>query len=58
MWAEMIFRHEGFAKTDEVYHQIRENWSYYLTSLKDYLETGNGTPGLPPSALYLTREER
>jgi len=54
----MVFRHEGFAKTDKVYHQIRENWRYYLTSLKDYLETGKGTPGLPPSALYLTREER
>ena len=46
----LVFRHEGFAKTDGVYNQTCENWKYYLTSLQSYLETGTGTPGLPPWA--------
>jgi hypothetical protein len=50
----MVFRHEGFARTDEDYHQIRENWRYYLTSLKDYLETGKGNPNSTPP-VFLSR---
>ncbi len=47
----LVFRHEEFAKKDEVYEQTRGNWNYFLASLKSYLETGKGTPGVPPFAL-------
>lgn len=44
---QMVFRHEGFVKKDEVYEQARAYWNYFLTSLKSYLEMGKGTPGIP-----------
>lgn len=44
----LVFRHEEFAKKDEVFEQTRGNWNYFLASLKSYLETGKGTPGRPP----------
>lgn len=43
----MVFTHEGFIKKDESYERTRGNWNYFLDSLKSYLETGKGTPGLP-----------
>ena len=42
---QVTFAHDGFAQVDE---QIRQNWIYFLASLKSYLETGQGTPGFPP----------
>ena len=47
----VVFTHEEFVKKDEVYEQTRGNWNYFLASLKSYLETGKGTPGVPPFAL-------
>jgi uncharacterized protein YndB with AHSA1/START domain len=44
----VIFTHGEFVKKDEVYEQTRGNWNYFLASLKSYLETGKGTPGVPP----------
>jgi len=44
----LLFTHDGFSQVDEVYEQTRGNWEYFLASLKSYLETGKGTPGLPP----------
>ena len=44
----VVFTHREFAKKDEVYEQTRENWTYFLDSLKSYLETGQGIPGTPP----------
>ncbi len=46
---KLVFTHDGFAQVDEVYEQTRGNWEYFLDSLKSYLETGKGTPGVPPS---------
>jgi uncharacterized protein YndB with AHSA1/START domain len=46
---KLVFTHEGFAQVDEAYQQTRGNWEYFLASLKSYLETGKGTPGVPPS---------
>ncbi len=43
----VVFTHDGFAQVDEAYEQTRGNWDYFLDSLKSYLETGKGTPGLP-----------
>lgn len=47
----VVFRHEGFTRKDEVYEYTRGNGNYCLTSLKSYLETGKGTPGVPPFSL-------
>lgn len=41
----LIFTHDGFAQVDE---RTRGIWVYFLASLKSYLETGKGTPGVPP----------
>jgi uncharacterized protein YndB with AHSA1/START domain len=38
------FTHDGFTEVYEV--QARGTWEYFLDSLKSYLETGKGTPGL------------
>jgi uncharacterized protein YndB with AHSA1/START domain len=46
---KLVFTHEGFAQVDEAYERTRGNWEYFLASLKSYLETGKGTPGVPPS---------
>ncbi len=46
---KLVFTHDGFAQVDEGYEQTRGNWKYFLASLKSYLETGKGTPGIPPS---------
>ena len=45
----VVFTHDGFARVDEAYERTRGNWVYFLASLKSYLETGKGTPGVPPS---------
>ncbi len=44
----VTFTHDGFVQADDAYKQTRKNWVYFLASLKSYLETGKGTPGLPP----------
>ena len=44
---KLTFTHDGFVQVDEAYEQTRKNWEYFLNSLKFYLETGKGTPGLP-----------
>jgi uncharacterized protein YndB with AHSA1/START domain len=46
---QVVFNHDGFAQVDERYELTRGNWEYFLASLKSYLETGKGTPGVPPS---------
>ena len=43
----LVFTHDGFAQVDAAYEQTRRNWEYFLDSLKSYLETGKGTPGIP-----------
>jgi uncharacterized protein YndB with AHSA1/START domain len=45
---KLVFTHDGFAQVDEGYERTRGNWEYFLDSLKSYLETGKGTPGVPP----------
>ncbi len=46
---KLVLTHDGFAQIDEGYEQTRGNWKYFVDSLKSYLETGKGTPGIPPS---------
>ena len=38
------FVQSGFKSTDKNYGAINFNWAKFLTSLKDYVETGKGTP--------------
>jgi uncharacterized protein YndB with AHSA1/START domain len=45
----LVFTHDGFARVDEADERTRGNWAYFLASLKSYLETGKGTPGVPAS---------
>lgn len=45
---KLVFTHEGFAQVDQACERTRGNWKYFLASLKSHLETGEGTPGLPP----------
>jgi hypothetical protein len=45
----LVFTHDGFTQVNERQEQTRGNWRYFLASLKSYLETGKGTPGIPPS---------
>lgn len=45
---KVIFTHDGFAQEDTAYKRVQRNWEYFLNSLQAYLETGKGTPGLPP----------
>ncbi len=43
----LVFKHDGFTQIDRAYEETRMNWEYFLGSLKSYMETGKGTPGLP-----------
>ncbi len=40
----LCFVHRGFAQADQRYASATTRWGYYLLSLKQYLETGKGTP--------------
>ena len=46
---QVVFNHDRFAQVDERYELTRAWWEHFLASLKSYLETGKGTPGVPPS---------
>lgn len=39
------FGHRDYASTEGSFARVGYSWAWYLTSLKDYLETGNGRPG-------------
>ena len=40
----LAFAHRGFATADQRYASATTRWGFYLLSLKQYLETGKGTP--------------
>jgi uncharacterized protein YndB with AHSA1/START domain len=40
----LLFAHRDFAQADEIYALTNTGWAYYLVSLRQYLETGNGAP--------------
>ena len=42
--AQLLFGHRGWDSTEGSFAAINYNWGYYLTSLKQYLETGEGFP--------------
>ncbi len=40
----LCFAHRGFRQADEAYAMFTTGWGYYLVSLQQYLETGEGAP--------------
>jgi uncharacterized protein YndB with AHSA1/START domain len=40
----LLFAQRGFKEADEVYALTNTGWAYYLVSLQQYLETGEGAP--------------
>lgn len=40
----LSFAHRGFAQADEGYAMCTTGWAYYLVSLRQYVETGQGGP--------------
>ena len=45
------FCHEGLTAELPCYDQCRQGWSYYLASLREFVETGVGRPGNRHGAL-------
>jgi uncharacterized protein YndB with AHSA1/START domain len=41
---KLLFGHRNYASTAGSYASVNYTWGYYLISLKNYLETGKGTP--------------
>lgn len=42
--SKVTFTHEGLVPTLECYEICEAGWGYFLGSLKNYLETGRGSP--------------
>ena len=42
---ELEFCHDGLTPQLECYGQCEQGWDHYLSSLRDYVETGSGRPG-------------
>jgi len=40
----LLFAHRGFPRADEGFASATTRWGFYLLSLKQYLQTGKGTP--------------
>ena len=39
------FGHRDYASVEGSFASVAYNWAWYMASLKDYLETGEGRPG-------------
>ncbi|NUT42436.1 MAG: SRPBCC domain-containing protein [Thermoactinospora sp.] len=42
--AELFFRHHGLSGELECFGMCTRSWQHYMTSLRDYLESGDGSP--------------
>jgi uncharacterized protein YndB with AHSA1/START domain len=40
----LVFAHRGFPRADDGFASATTRWGFYLFSLKQYLQTGRGTP--------------
>jgi uncharacterized protein YndB with AHSA1/START domain len=40
----VLFAHRGFQRADDIYALCTTGWGYYLVSLQQYLQTGQGAP--------------
>jgi hypothetical protein len=41
---KLLFGHRDYAMTEGSFASVSYNWAWFLTSLKQYIETGTGTP--------------
>ena len=41
---KVLFGHRGYASSEGSFASVNYNWGYFLTSLKAYVETGQGMP--------------
>jgi uncharacterized protein YndB with AHSA1/START domain len=41
---KILFGHRNFASTEGSFAGVSYSWAWFITSLKEYLETGKGTP--------------
>ena len=41
---KLLLGHRDWASTGGMYPSVSYNWAWYMTSLKQYVETGKGTP--------------
>jgi len=44
---KVVFTQDGFAQADTLFARTIVEWTFYLDSLKAYLETGTGMPYVP-----------
>ncbi|MEU0571482.1 SRPBCC domain-containing protein [Nonomuraea sp. NPDC005983] len=42
--SELVFRHQGLSEDLECFGMCSRSWQHYMTSLRDYLEVGGGSP--------------
>ncbi|WP_131736050.1 SRPBCC family protein [Actinomadura roseirufa] len=42
--SELVFRHQGLSEGLECFGMCTRSWQHYMTSLRDYLEAGEGSP--------------
>ncbi|GAA4973159.1 uncharacterized protein YndB with AHSA1/START domain [Nonomuraea thailandensis] len=42
--SELVFRHQGLSEGLECFGMCSRSWEHYMTSLRDYLEAGCGSP--------------
>jgi steroid delta-isomerase-like uncharacterized protein len=42
--SELHFRHQGLSEELECFDMCTRSWNHYMTSLRDYLEAGHGSP--------------
>lgn len=47
--AELVFRHQGLSEDLECFGMCSRSWQHYMTSLRDYLEVGGGSPNGSPA---------
>ena len=49
--SELHFHHQGLSEELECIEMCTRSWNHYMTSLRDYLETGDGNPFGSPADL-------
>ncbi len=42
--SELLFEHDGWANEGGAFGQVQQVWANFVQSLKQYVETGTGTP--------------
>jgi uncharacterized protein YndB with AHSA1/START domain len=51
----LLFAHRGFPEANEGFARVTTGWAYFLVSLQQYLETGEGCPAPDVDFARVTR---